>query len=615
MSFSGGLSWLEWQRVGDDMSVTTAFYSDQDMADPGTYYGGFKEGRITKWGTAERALSDPWTGEWQGSTFSFSVSDYDRTIRPQLVSATDRYWSLPVSIRMTTRTNRAASGIPSTVFVGPIVDAQPARPLAWDITLADSISQGILSDRMQVPWRMIRDGFLSTLDEIADSLDVDTPEPIIYGEHRRVPGVDPASPQGFIYKPTYLGIETVSAAQWHVWLVAGHAVANILDVYIDDGRNPISSITADEGTKWLIPHFAGWTGVFTTPYVDKTSDTYDVSRRYTLIYGKVGQTNPDNCAAESGWKGPAGGSAPAASYRLLVALQGVEPIGDGTGAVISDRLQQYKHFAINFLAHQGQDSYQSGAWLTNPVWALYDGDVSIVDEDSFDDCSTIGIARLPADGYVGAAIIGAKAGDQASARKWIAEWNRSCGTRFGWGCSGMMRVVMLHPTAAIKAAAQLFTDGYDILEGSFETSVKWDQQANVIPFKADYEHASGQWQTFDVATWDTSIALYGRAITSAAREYPFAPGITMSYHLARLEAIIRQDPPRVVTMSGNVDEGGLGSLDLGDYIRYRHYAAIGTASQIRLGQVQRIGIRVGSRQAFVEVLDCEDLIDYDLPVA
>lgn len=578
------------------MSTTlTNFYSDLDMADPGTYYGGFKEGRVTRWGTAERSLSDPWTGDWQGSKFSFSVSDFDRSIRPMLVSATDRYWSLPVTVRMTSRDARAVAAVAQTIFVGPIIDAQPARPLAWDVTLGDIISQGILSDQMQVPFRKIRDGFLSMLDATSDNLDLDTPEPIIYGEHLRVPDVDPASPQGFVYKPTYLGLQTLSGGQYHVWLVAGHALADVLDLYVDG----VSAIAA-EGTDWLVPHYGGWAAAFTgVPYVDYPSDTYGDDRRYSLVYGKLGNANPDAVAA--------------GTSTLTLAVQGVEPIGDGSGSVITDRLFQYKHFCINFLANQGRAGYQAGLWLDNPVWALYDGDVTIVDEGSFDACSTIAIERLPPDGYVGAAIIGAKAGDIQNVRGWIAAWNRSCSCRFGWTCEGQMTVVMLHPTAAIKAAAQLFTDATEILEGTFETSIKWDQQANAIPFKADYEHESGQWKTADVATWDTSVTNYGRTITAEAREYPFAPGITMAYHLARLEALIRQDPPRVVTLAGNVDESGIGSFDLGEYIRFRHYAAIGTPSQIRLGQIQRVAVDVSTRRVFVDVLDCEDLIDYDAP--
>lgn len=598
------------------------YISDHDMQCPGDWYGGFKEGIVQRFGEGERALSHIWTGDWQGSTFTVLVNDHRRRYRQRLSSPTDRFWVGAWQIFMTTRANRAALGTPYTVFVGPVIDAQPRPPLAFEFTLGDIVSQSILSDQHQLPWRLIRDCGLMNPDgaspvtfTIAESLDLDQPEPMIYGKHRRIasgPDATPASPDGFEVTPIYLGIEARASGDWHVWLVSGHACGDVPDVNVVDNETGVhTTVIPDEGVKWLIPHWPGHLSEFGLDYRDIRSFTFGNDRRYTFIYGKVGQTDPDACAL--------------GEKTLTCFVDGVEPNADGSGVVITDRLEQYKHFLINYVANYGRNSYQSGAWLDNPTWDLFDGPVTIVEETSFDDCAAIALERLPAEGspaaypggYIGAAVIGARAGDRASVKKWIADWNRSCSVRFGVTHFGQLRVVMLHPTQAIKDAAPLYVDQYEMLQGSFVTEVLWRDHANRVPFIADFDYRTGRHMTSGVAEQGDSIQNYGREILGQVREYPFAPGITMSYHLARLESLVVKHPPRVVSFEAPVgpdyNNESLGYLDLGDYIRYLHYAEVGSPGEIRLGQVITHQVQSGRRRVRVDVLDCDDLLDYDLP--
>lgn len=602
--------------------IVTDFYSDHDMQCPREWYGGFKEGRVIRFGDGERALSNMWTGDWSGSTFSLTISDFDRKLRRQLASLQERYWTEPLTIRMTTRANRAILGIPYTIFVGKIIEVQPERDLALNLTLGDIISEGILSDQHQVPWRQIRDGFLDELD-VSESLDLDAPEPTIYGRHSRIPDISPASPQGFQYTPTYLGIETTGSGgspvglgspgdQFYVWMVCGHACADIPDVLVwdHDEEGGLATSTSKIGhPAWFIPH------VNMPAFEDRRSRTFGNDRRYTLIRARV--DDEDANAVISGEK------------TLAVFVDGVEPVGDGSGEMITDRIQQYKHWIINYVVNRGPESYQSGTWLTSPSWSLFDGTVSIVDEPSFDACSAIAEERLPEAeavsplaespnpaGYIGAAIIGASASDRSSVRTWISAWNRSCAVQFGVTHEGQLRVVMLHPTEAIKALAPLYTDAYEILHGSFNTDYLWGDKVNRIPWRADFEHSSGQWKTSDVLSIDTAIELYGKEILGEVREFPFAPGVTAASHLALLEAYIRVHPPRMIRFEATVGPNpvtgeSLGYLDLGDYVRYKHYAAVGAAEEIRLAFITRHQVQGGKRRVMVEALDCDDLIGYD----
>ena len=92
----------------------------------------------------------------------------------------------------------------------------------------------------------------------------------------------------------------------------------------------------------------------------------------------------------------------------------------------------------------------------------------------------------------------------------------------------------------------------------------------------------------------------------------------MAWHLARLTVLTTKDPPIRVVFDAIVgpDDANqsLGYLDLGDYVRYVHYAAVGAPATIRLAQVQRHQVLVGARRVRIEARDCEDLIGYDAPV-
>jgi hypothetical protein len=596
--------------VGSPSGEVASLYSDIDLQDPATYYGGFKEARVTRWGTAERTLSDPWTGAWSGSTFDFESADYDRSQRIMLQNEPWRFRRTRC-VRMTNRPNRAAQGVPYVVWIGPCIDAQPVGKLSMHYTLADRVASAVISDKHQMPWRLIRDGFLSLLDETAPTLDLDQPEPIIYGHHLRVPDVDGPSGEGFELTPPLLGKRTILGTQYYVWLIAGHAVSDVprirIQTFEGSPAGTSTMVETAEGTEWLIPTQANHTATIGESYEDLPSDTFGVIRRYTLLYGLVGDgtTTPDLVA-----KG---------DIAMTVAVTGVEDIGDGTGEPIIDRFQQYKHWFKNFVAHRAEESYMSGAWLTNPTYPdPFEGNRPVVDSDSFDACSAIALARFPGDGYQGSAVIGARAGDRRGTPDYIAIWNLSCGCRSGVTHTGAYRVVLLHPTEAIKAAAPLYTDATEIALDSFACEFQWAQLANLIPFRTDYEHISGQYKTNDVATNDASVAAYGVEIPSDLRTYQFAPGITPSNHLAVLEGRVRANPIRIIGLETVVgpDEDGdsLGYLDLGDYIRYRHFASVGdTVGEIRLAQIVAHQVQVGPRIVRVAAMDCEDLIGFDEP--
>lgn len=572
-------------------------FSDIAMHCPGGYYGGYKAPRVTSFGDADVSLSDFLAGDNIASTFRFSIADKNGELYDQIAQpATHGYWSRPLTYRLTTRANRAVLGDPYTAFIGYITEAQPANPRGLDVSLADFISHSLLSDRNPQPWRLIRDGFVDSLVAVSNRLNLEQPEPILYGRHTRAPGSAPSS-AGYRIHPIYLGIENVDGDDRHCWLVSGHACKS-LTMYVDD-------IEVTDAGGWLIPHQSNWNTLFGAPYVDKASTTYGNDRRYTLIYGppigggiwnRIRSALADRCAV--------------GDNVLTAAVEGIEDSGDSTGTLIVDFYQQYKHFARNYGLRRGLNSYQAGDWLGNPTFTILDGTYTLVDETSFDVCTAIGQERFPGTGLEGAIAIGL--GSRDSVGRWISDLNRSGFCRSGQTVPWKFGITTLHPTEAIKEAAPRVLDVAHILRRSFGTRLQWDRHATSVPGRADYEHTTARWRTsVDIPTGEA--ASYEQEITGAIRERPFACLVdALTFHNT-LEAEIVRHPPRVVRIESRLspDRNGVAvaALNLGSYIRYTHVDSVGGRSD-RLAWIEKKSI-LGKRAVALEALDCQDLIGFD----
>jgi hypothetical protein len=576
------------------VSVTDA-YSDEETACPASWYGGRKEPRLLHVGDAERPLSDPVTGEPRPATCTLKLGDEDSRLREQLDSPLDRYWRDPISVWMTSRANRAELGTPFHVFEGFIAEAQPAAPLAMDITLTDLVTHALLvsHELERVPWRKVGEGFLNLLDAISDSLDRDQAEPILYGRHTRVDGdaEDPAAPAAFVIQPIYLGLETVNSVQRHVWISAGHACKS-QTIRVD-------GVDVSEGSDWLVATQPAWLAEFGTPYIDKPS-IHGVDRRYTLIYGRFGAAAPEACAL--------------GDSLLEARIEGIEDEADGSGALITDYYQQYKHFVLNYVANYVLNSYHSGPWLTSPEFMMRGALRPIVDEDSFDEASTIAAARRSG-GLQGAAAIGVR-GTGVHARQLIANWNIGGFVRFGLTERFAMGLVSLHPTQAAKDAAPLYSDAYDVLKETFGTQLEWNRQANIIDFRGDYRHDTGLHATTGIVDNQEEIANYNRNMR-LEREYAYLPGLEQITHIAGLELATILHPPRLIRFEqtigeGDADDGWLAFLNSGDYLRFLHFDAVGGRA-VRLAQVLTPYIRGSARRAGCIAVDVEDLIGFDEP--
>ena len=271
----------------------------------------------------------------------------------------------------------------------------------------------------------------------------------------------------------YGGKESLPATGrlWHRWFVCGHAVKD-LDAYLNGTTNYAvpTKLVSELGTVWLVPGGAGY-----TEYVGPTTYRDFNGRRYTVIYGYIGNPDADDVAAGTG--------------TLRVNIDGTETAGDGSGTLITDVYDQFKHFFVNYFL---QD-YQSGAYLSAPTWDPIAGWPK-VDTDSWD------TARDAAEDAFGASVPGAGViRDLAATRSWLATWLQSTGTRIGINAGGQWRLVRHDPDA--DTAETTYTEVRHIQAGSLTFTPLHDEHWTRIEYRF-YPKPDGTWsegEVFDAA--------------------------------------------------------------------------------------------------------------------
>jgi hypothetical protein len=272
-----------------------------------------------------------------------------------------------------------------------------------------------------------------------------------------------------VVAPIYVG----QLDGYHCWVVACHACAGpqpIPSWYVDGVRQ--AAATAGAGAAWLIPGYAGWTAAFGTALYRDIN-----SHRYTLIFGRVGYSDPDDCAA--------------GEKVLTINVRGFDTVGDGTGELITSLPLQYLHVLKNF----GFQDYQSGAWLDSPAFpadpAPEDGDyIRMIDEESFERAALRSEARVYG-GYQGAGIIGEDG--QLLLRDVVARFNQNCDVDDGRDRKTRFFIDMESEDSAQLETAIRYTQERDIREDSFEVSDDDTELFTVRPYAFGYDAARRTW--------------------------------------------------------------------------------------------------------------------------
>lgn len=381
--------------------------------------------------------------------------------------------------------------------------------------------------------------------------------PIIYGDM-----TDRSASGSAQCQALYVGSYELSDSQmYHKFVIACHAVKAITGIYTENGTTGITDLTdavngAGLGGKWVVPGYANWTALMGANLYEDIN-----GQRFTTIYGKVGHPPADVAA----------GFVEATdrdTQIISVAVQGIEDVGDGTGTLITDLLDQYKHFMLNF----GFGDYQSGEWTTaSPNWPNVTPAVPVIHVGSFAGAKAIANIRF-AGGYVGAGMFGGAEG-RISLQEAIKRFNISADVQSGFNFRSQYFVSMYDDSYSSVLAERTYLQTRDILESSFSIKDSVSEWENKIVYSHTQLYMETEWKHIEQFVEDAvSIAAYEETKASDTLEYWFIRSEAQAEDVARRRLTRNKVPPRIVEFDTTLI--GLSS-DLGDYIGVTHIDGIG----------------------------------------
>lgn len=330
---------------------------------------------------------------------------------------------------------------------------------------------------------------------------------------------------------------------WEAFLVAGHAVTGIEEVYL----NGLKVDKAKFGDLWCVP---GWPG-FATYFPNTGFPQYrDINgRRYTLLYVRG-----------------ADGASAAGGEPVTVNLKGIEDVGDGSGALIEELVLQYKHFLVNF----GFQDYQSGGWLSPPTWAPLDPGLTQIDDAAFEAVRQLTLTLVPGTGYVGGGIIGAH--DIQTLREWIARWNVSCGVQSYFSRNHQFAIAMFNENTNLASTKQV-TQTDDILAGTFQISPQRDRWFTELQFNYSYQWVREFWKKPQQSVVDTAAETnYLQKQVAPIRDLWFVRDETTALSIMNRLLARRKQVPMNVSFTVHA---GLLDIELGTIIRVTHLEGVG----------------------------------------
>jgi hypothetical protein len=369
--------------------------------------------------------------------------------------------------------------------------------------------------------------------------------------------------------------------QWYRFLVAGHAVKEIVDLYqggvrVDPGKY---------GVTFAVPGKTGYSTYFANTgnpqYVDIGGE------RFTCVMVR----GPDGLVAADG------------SQPLTANVKGKETTGDGTGTLIEQLADIYRDLVVQWFLQ----NYKTGGPLAVPTWPVdVDGTVMPqVDVASFDALKAVHAVRLVG-GYPGVIAFGVN-GEHITLRQAIARLNLSADCQSGFNRNSAYFVSALDTSSAVGAAAKNYTQLHDTIRASFELAPRTDEVENIIVHSYRRRYVVGQGQ----AAWDVLEAELADATAIAdRREEKRSPVIelygvrsaSVANDIVRRRLDFYKETPRYVMVATNLK--GL-STELGDVIKVTNIEGTGVSGWTdRLCRVVR---HMTNPQTYTVRLECLDV--------
>lgn len=487
------------------------------------------KGRVTSWGKLIRALSDRF-GITEASRFQWTEKDFDREVLDLMDDANYRYMSNRiVKLCMLTDTDRRLAEPPYILFRGVLrkIALQPYRKVVWEAQDYLSTEFSSANDEELLPRDTITTDFFP--DAPDGSLGLRIPQ--IYGK------VDEPGPTFNGLVPCIpVGTETISSTVWNRFLIAKGAMFEIRAMF--SGGNIWS--VGQAGVDYLVPGFSGW-HLGAQKYVAITSGS--VTKWFTLVYAR----------------GPIADAAVNGTAPLTANVYGYATNSDGSGSVIEDITDIYKHWYTNFAI---QD-WQSGAWLGIPNFHNTLDLTPRLDATSFASVKGSLQSRIGG-GYVGGGIIG-NPGDVRTKGQWIQAFDSSLGCRHFFNRNGQFSIVL--PEASLASAKH--TQDLDIISETFIGTPLDEELRNVVPFNYGRRWAQGTWRTENRKVLNqNSIDGYRVRREDSVRDFWFIMSDAIAENNAAHQLRYLYNPPRPV--SYEVKAYALAQLDLGNTVEIAH---------------------------------------------
>lgn len=174
---------LRMESAGSPVTVTHRYFSARPLADPSTYYGGWKEGRVIAggFGPIIRNLSTI-EGSYSVDTWSVELDDTDGAVRALLTEeGTEVELRWEVAVYFISEVGRKAANTPRTLFRGQVeraqdLDGRRVRLDCKDLLGADLKGFDLDAEVPQGTWG---DDF--TADDVPDEVKAATPA-LVVGE-------------------------------------------------------------------------------------------------------------------------------------------------------------------------------------------------------------------------------------------------------------------------------------------------------------------------------------------------------------------------------------------------------------------------------------------------
>ena len=551
-----GLAWVEFTDQLGNLHV----WSKTPLPDPGTYYGGYKEERMDRYGALRFQLSDR-TGRFVGQIADWDTHDKDFAIRTLLASSsTKAFRNRPYTIRSISDTERRALNVPFTVAKGLVQKFTPGNGMMFHFEGQDPLLTrfNVSGKDHLIPDRPLMSDDFSNIDAPLTHSDTSieavkvalTPGQVIYGDINGTYGGLPPS--------AYVG--TYSGYYW--WVFACHACQSIDQIYV--GGTAINMVTDTASGSWIIP---GWNGE--AKYTDINS------RRWCIVKGRVGDTDPDRAA------GVVDLPVNAPGLKLTADIKGIENQGDGSGVLLTNMSDVYLHILVNWILQ----TYQSGAWLGIPNWPD-DASLPMIDVTYFDSAQTHSVERFSGNGYQFAGVIGWRS-TYISPNDLITQLNVSADVNSGWSRKCQYIISMERESSGELSSTTRLNHFLDGIKGAWSMEFRDNEHFNKYKYKAkkDYTekyhiwaYISGEGTRPDIID-STSITNYGGdpigVFTAPDTELWWVRDSDQSIDVMNHNIRRTADPPAYATMRM---PWRFVTTDIGDVVRVTTPDGIGAIS-------------------------------------